>query len=108
MQEFRQTLPGISPEAQIRAHPAFLPLVNQRRALAWALASLMLLVYFGFIALVAFAPATMATPVAGTITLGFPLGLGVIVAAIVLTGLYVLRANASFDAMTRRIVEDAP
>jgi uncharacterized membrane protein (DUF485 family) len=108
MPEHRRTPPGITAEAQIRAHPAFLPLVNQRRALAWSLAALMLAIYFGFIALVAFAPATMAIPVAGTITLGFPLGLGVIIAAILLTGLYVLRANASFDGMTRHIVEDAP
>jgi len=68
----------------------------------------MLVIYFGFVFLVAFAPAVMATPISSTITLGFLLGLGVIVSAIALTGLYVLRANAAFDTLTRRIVEDAP
>ncbi len=37
-------------------------------------------------------------------TLAFPLGLGVIVLAIVLTGVYVVRANSEFDRLTREIV----
>ena len=107
MQGFKHS-EGISPTAPIRAHPAFLPLVQKRRALAILLTILMLAIYFGFILVVAFAPGIMASPVYRTITWGFPLGLGVIVSAIILTGLYVLRANAEFDALTRRIVEDAP
>jgi uncharacterized membrane protein (DUF485 family) len=33
------------------------------------------------------------------------LGLGVIISAFVLTGIYVARANATFDELTRKIVE---
>ena len=36
-----------------------------------------------------------------------PLGIGVILSAIALTGIYVLRANGEFDDLTRRIVDDA-
>ena len=99
---------GAGDIAQVRAHPCYAPLVRKRRALAWALTLAMLVIYFGFIGLVAFAPGMMAQPVSRTMTLGFPLGLGVILAAIALTGVYVLRANAEFDGLTRRIVEDAP
>jgi uncharacterized membrane protein (DUF485 family) len=99
---------GVGAIAQVRAHPCYAPLVRKRRRLAWALTLAMLVVYFGFIALVAFAPGIMAQPVSRTITLGFPLGLGVILAAIALTGVYVWRANAEFDGLTQRIVEDAP
>ena len=67
----------------------------------------MLVIYFGFIFLVAFAPAFLATPVSGVITLAFPLGLFVIVSAIAITGIYVLRANGQFDRLTRQIVEGA-
>ena len=95
-------------DAQVQAHPAFAELIRTRSLLAWALTAAMLVIYFGFIFLVAFDPAVMAIPISSTITLGVLLGLGVIVAAIALTGLYVLRANAAFDALTRRIVEDAP
>ncbi len=81
----------------------FRELVRTRGALGWTLTAIMLVVYFGFVFMVAFAPKLMATPVIGNITLGFPLGLGVIVLAIALTGFYVLRANASFDTLTQRI-----
>ncbi len=106
MQDLRSPM-GFSITAEIRAHPGFALLVRSRNRLACRLTALMLLIYFGFIGLVAFAPGLMAMPVSSTITLGFPLGLGVILAAIGLTGLYVLRANASFDRLTRRIVQDA-
>lgn len=88
----------------LRDNPDFRELERTRGALGWTLTVIMLIVYFGFIFLVAFAPKLMATPVFGSVTLGFPLGLGVIVIAIALTGFYVLRANAAFDTLTQRIV----
>ncbi len=83
----------------------FRELVRARGRLGWTLTAVMLVVYFGFVVLVAWAPGLMATPVFGIVTLGFPLGLGVILIAIALTGFYVLRANSAFDALTRRIQE---
>ena len=66
----------------------------------------MVAIYFGFILVVAFAPSLLATPIAGgTTTLGIPIGIGVILAAFVLTGLYVRRANTEFDVATQRIIE---
>jgi uncharacterized membrane protein (DUF485 family) len=90
--------------ARISASPAFKELERSRGALGWTLTALILVIYFGFVFLVAFAPKLLGTPVAGTLTLGFPLGLGVILSAIVLTGIYVARANSRFDALTRKIV----
>ncbi len=92
----------------MRTNPTFALLVRQRNRLAWSLTAAILLIYYGFILLVAFEPSLMALPVSSTITLGFPLGLGVIVSAIVLTGIYVLRANAEFDSLTRQIVDENP
>ena len=91
--------------ARVRANPDFIALERERGRLGWTLAIVMLVIYFGFVGLVAFAPVLLGTPVAGVITLGFPLGLLVILSAIALTGVYVVRANGSFDAMTRRIIE---
>lgn len=45
----------------------------------------------------------MGTPVAGVVTLGFPVGVGVILSAIVLTGVYVFRANTRYDALERQV-----
>jgi uncharacterized membrane protein (DUF485 family) len=90
--------------ARIQNNPAFIALVNTRKSFAWTLTILMLVIYFGFIALVAFAPSVIGTPISGSITWGLALGIAVIVSAIALTGVYVWRANGSFDEMTRAIV----
>jgi uncharacterized membrane protein (DUF485 family) len=65
----------------------------------------MLVIYYGFIGLVAFAKPFMAMGIGGGMTLAFPLGLGVIASAIILTGIYVLRANGEYDRLTARIRE---
>lgn len=91
---------------RIRLTPAFLELERKRSRFSWTLTVLMLALYFGFILLVAFDRQLqlMGTMVTRSISLGFPLGLGVILSAIVLTGVYVLRANTEFDRLTREIV----
>jgi uncharacterized membrane protein (DUF485 family) len=64
----------------------------------------MLVIYFGFILLVAFAKPLLATKIGdGVTSFGIILGLGVIVSAFVLTGIYVQRANSRFDELTRRL-----
>lgn len=67
----------------------------------------MLAVYFGFIFVIAFMPEILAVPLGTGIvtTVGIPVGLAVIVAAFVLTGIYVTRANSTFDALTQQIIE---
>lgn len=65
----------------------------------------MLIIYLGYIALVAFAPQWLAISIGGVITLGIPVGLLVIIAACALTGLYVYRANNEYDELTRQIIE---
>ena len=91
--------------SQIRQNPKFQELVRKRNSFSWGLAILMIVIYGVFIGLVAFDPSFMAQPIgAGPITLAFPIGLGVIAAAIILTGVYVIRANSEFDRLTREIV----
>jgi len=81
--------------------------VAKRTRFAWMLSAAMLVIYFGFIFIIAFAPKSLGTPIgSGVTTIGIPLGLFVIVSAFVLTGIYVHRANTEFDAITREIVED--
>ena len=93
--------------ARIRANPNFVRLVNSRSAFAWTLTIIMLVIYYAFIFLVAFAPGLMAVPVFGPVTLGFPIGLGIILLSILLTGIYVFRANGEFDDLTRKVVASA-
>jgi uncharacterized membrane protein (DUF485 family) len=87
--------------------PRFQELVRQRTKFAWTLTIVMLVIYFGFILLVAFAKPLLAIKIGGGVTsLGILLGLGVIIAAFVLTGIYVYRANSEFDELTRNLTRE--
>ena len=93
---------------KIKSHPKYAQLKNKRNTFGWTLSILMLVVYYGYIALIAFDKAFLAQPIgAGVTTLGIPLGMGVIVFTIVITGIYVARANSEYDALTKDILEDA-
>lgn len=92
--------------SRIRREPLFQKLVDRRKHFAWALSAAMLVIYFGFILVIAFAPKVLGTPIGGGVmTVGIPVGLFVIGSAFVLTGIYVRRANSEFDSMTRQIKE---
>ncbi|MDK2125353.1 DUF485 domain-containing protein [Parachitinimonas caeni] len=93
---------------RIQANPRFTELVSKRSRFSWKLSLTMLAIYYGFILVVAFDPKLLGTSLAGgTVTLGIPVGIFVIVSAFVLTGIYVRRANSEFDALNRQIVEEA-
>jgi uncharacterized membrane protein (DUF485 family) len=92
--------------ARIQQERLFQELVAQRTRFALMLSAAILAIYFGFIAVIAFAPALLGTPLgSGVTTVGIPVGLAVIVSAFVLTGIYVQRANSHFDPLTQEIAE---
>ena len=75
-------------------------LVRQRSALGWTLSAVMLGIFFGYILLVSFFPDFLTRPIgSGVTSIGIPIGIGVIVSGIVMTGLYVWIANAKFDPL---------
>ena len=93
---------------RIAGHPKYLELKATRSRFGWILTVLMLTVYYGFIVLVAFDKEPLAQRLGeGVMTLGMPIGLGVIVFTIVITGLYVRRANSEFDDLTEDIKKAA-
>lgn len=92
---------------RVKDNPKFSELVDQRRKYSWNIAISMLVIYFAFILLVAFGKQFLAIKLGATLTLAFPLGLIVILAAILLTGIYVVRANSVYDRLTREIVEES-
>lgn len=90
----------------IQNNPAYLELRRKRNRLGFALTLLMLLVYYGYVALIAFDKEFLAKPIgAGVTTLGIPIGMGVIIFSVIITGLYVRRANNEFDQLTRDILK---
>jgi uncharacterized membrane protein (DUF485 family) len=95
--------------ARIEKNPKFLQFVSMRNNYSYVLSVLMLIAYFGYILLVAFNKPFLATKVAAgaTMSVGIPLGLGVLVFTIVITAIYVRRANSEFDDIKDEIVREA-
>ena len=94
---------------KIQSDPRFQTLVAKRSRFAWQLSSVILVLYFGFILVVAFAPGILGTPLwpGAVTTIGIPVGILIIIAAFVITGLYVRRSNAEFDPEMASILEDS-
>jgi uncharacterized membrane protein (DUF485 family) len=104
-----QTAQHLASVDHIRNNPKFAELVAKRTVFAWTLSVIILVMYFGFIGIIAFDKTMLAAPlVAGSVTtIGFPIGVGVILASIILTGIYVYRANGEFDEINRQIIEES-
>jgi uncharacterized membrane protein (DUF485 family) len=81
-------------------------LAAKRWRIALSLTAVMIVIYFGFIALIAYDRPFLATLLAPGLTVGILLGALVIVASWLLTYGYVRWANTHYDAALRAI--DAP
>lgn len=94
--------------ALIHANPKFQRLVRRRERLAWTLSAVMLSLYIAFILLVAFRPEFLGAKIWPElpVTWGIPAGIGIIITAFVLTGIYVHRANSEFDRLTSELLEE--
>lgn len=94
---------------RIKNDPDFLHLVKTRSSFAWTLTIVMLVIYFGFVLTIAFDPSILGTPLSeGSVTtVGIPVGVGVIISAFILTGIYTRRANGEFDELTAKIKSKA-
>ena len=95
--------------SRILNNPTYRHLISQRDALAWTLSACVLVLYFGFVLAIAFAPEFLTQPISATsvVPVGMLVGVGVIVASIILTGIYVSQANTKFDPMIEAIMRDA-
>ena len=82
---------------------AVVRLAARRWRIALALTAAMVVVYFGFLLLIAFARPVMATPLRGGLTLGIVLGVLVIASAWGLTFTYVRWTNQHYDVELARI-----
>jgi len=90
---------------QVKLNPKFNQLVKERSRWAWTLSSIILIMYFSFILLIAFVPEWLGISLfGGVITIGIPIGVFIIVTAFILTGIYVHKANKDFDRMNQEII----
>lgn len=92
----------------ISAMPEYQELLAKRRAVAIPLTVLMLVIYYAFILMVAYAPDMLHQPIGeGVTSLGIVLGLGVILVTLAVTGFYVWYANTRIEPIVATIQRKA-
>ncbi len=93
--------------ARVQANPKYRALVRRRSRFAWTLTAIMLIAYFGYVLLIAFDKELLARPIGGGVTsVGIPLGFGIIVLGVLLTAVYVRRANREFDGLLEALLAE--
>ena len=93
--------------AAVKAHPKYQELVRRRTRFGWLMTAIMLVAYFGYVLLIAFNKELLARPIGNGVTsVGIPLGFGIIILGIVLTAVYVRRANREYDALLQAVLDD--
>lgn len=91
---------------RVVSHPKYQELKAKRSSFGWTLTWAMMIVYYGFIALIAFDKSFLAQRMgSGVTTIGIPIGFGVIVFTIIITAIYVRRANNEYDDLTAEITK---
>jgi uncharacterized membrane protein (DUF485 family) len=89
---------------KIKSNQKYQQLVKARSSFGWTLTWIMMVVYYGFILLIAFNKELLSAKMGtGVMTWGMPIGLFVIVFTVIITGIYVRRANSEFDDLTAEI-----
>jgi uncharacterized membrane protein (DUF485 family) len=88
----------------IKSDPNYQKLVRERSRFGWTLTWIMMIVYYGYILLLAFDKELLSRRLGdGVMTWAMPVGLAVIIFTVVITGIYVRRANSEYDALTEAI-----
>jgi len=92
---------------KILANPNYHKLLKARTAYGWLFTLLVMVVYYGFILLIAFDKEFLSAKLgAGVMTVGMPIGLFVIAFTVIITGIYVRRANSEFDDLTAQLKQE--
>ena len=94
---------------RVTKNPKFLEFVAMRSTYSIIMAIVSAAAYYGFILLVAYNKEFLAQKLGPgmTTSIGVPIGVGVILFTIVLTWIYVRRANTEFDAINESIIKEA-
>ena len=92
-------------EQELLASDEFRHLVTRRWRISLILTSVLFVIYYGFIVLVAMDRAFLARRVGEVTTVGIVFGVAVVVLSWVLTAVYVVWANRHYDPEVERLRE---
>ncbi len=91
---------------RLLSSPAFTRLVTQRWRVSLILTGCLFALYYGYILLIAFNKAWLARRFGGTTPIGVPIGVAVILGSWLLTAIYIVWANRSYDPEVARLRDD--
>lgn len=93
---------------RVRRNPKFHQLVRKRSRLALGLSAIVLVAYYSFMMVVAFAPEWLRAPLSpeSALSVGFPVGAAIIVVSWLLTGVYSHFANGEFEDLNSEITRE--
>ena len=96
-------------QERIRSNPKFAEMVGKRTRFAIILSLVVLVPYYTFMMITAFNPALLAQPISdgSIITIGWPVGVILVVGSWLTTGIYIRRANGEFDTLNEQILKES-
>lgn len=81
----------------------FKTLSRQKNIVSTILTIIELILYFGFIGLIAFNKPFLSQKISGAITIGIPIAILTIILSWILTGIYIRWANAKYDVLVKKV-----
>jgi uncharacterized membrane protein (DUF485 family) len=81
----------------------FRELASKKNRISILLTALELIMYFGFVFVLAFKKELLSQKITEGLTVGIPVGIAIIVLSWLLTGVYVFWANAFYDKVVEEI-----
>lgn len=93
---------------KIKSHPSFIEMERKKSRLGISFTIITLIMYFSYIIMIGINPELFGTPVAAgkVTTVGIYWGIFVILFSIVITAIYVYKANGEFDDLTKKVIDD--
>ncbi|MEO2083435.1 MAG: DUF485 domain-containing protein [Desulfurobacteriaceae bacterium] len=92
---------------QILKDPEFQELIKKVTAVSLSFAAVMMVVYYSFVLMLAYAKSFLSTPICkGCATnYGIVIGIGIIIFSWLITGAYIWWANTNYDPIIRKLRE---
>jgi uncharacterized membrane protein (DUF485 family) len=89
-------------------NPKYKELIGRRARFSIMLSAIVLISYYAFMAVVAFAPSLLATPISdsGALSVGWPIGAALVFVYWLLTGWYINRANGEFEKLNQDLLKE--
>lgn len=93
---------------QIKNHPSFKEMERKKSRLGISFTIATLIMYFSYIIMIGVNPELFGTPVSASsvTTWGIYWGIFVILFSIIITAVYVYKANGEFDDLTKKMIDE--